>query len=151
MICKECEFYSEDDLTGLSPQEKLDHVSGHCMDSNNPDFNEWARTFGRGITREDSLTNPKWCGKLDNPEKTEEYYTKQEINEAVKEAKEHRKFAIKSYSLSINDMAIGGIMYPIDTIIRALRCYEKEYFGLVGSLSGKTTVEEIVEQMIKSK
>jgi len=38
-ICIECEFYSEDDLTGLSPQDKLDHVSGHCMDSNNPDFN----------------------------------------------------------------------------------------------------------------
>jgi len=25
-ICRECEFYSEDDLTGLSPQDKLDHV-----------------------------------------------------------------------------------------------------------------------------
>ena len=38
--CIECEFYSEDDLTGLSPQEALDHVSGHCMDADNPDFNE---------------------------------------------------------------------------------------------------------------
>jgi len=125
MTCIECEFYSEDDLTGLSPQEKLDHVSSHCIDSNNPDFNEWAREFGRGVTKEESLSHPKWCGKIDNPEKTEEYYTKEEISEAVKEAKEHRKFAIKSYSLSINDMAIGGTMYPIYTIIRALQRYEK--------------------------
>jgi len=82
-ICNKCEFYSEDDLTGLSPQDQLNHVSGHCMDSSNPDFNEWAKKFGRGITREDSLTNHKWCGKLDNPEKTEEYYTKEEISELV--------------------------------------------------------------------
>ena len=90
-ICIECEFYSEDDLTGLSPQDKLDHVSGHCMDSNNPDFNEWARIFGRGITMEDSLTNPKWCAKVDNPETAEEYYTKEEISEAVKEAKKYQR------------------------------------------------------------
>ena len=89
--CIECEFYSEDDLTGLSPQDKLDHVSGHCMDSNNPDFNEWARTFGRGITREDSLTSPNWCSKRDNHEKTEEYYSEDEISEFVKEEIRNRK------------------------------------------------------------
>ena len=92
-ICRECEFYSEGDLTGLSIEDKLNHVSGHCMDSNNPDFNEWARTFGRGITREDSLTNPKWGGKIDNPEKTEAYYTEDEISEAVAEVKEYQRLA----------------------------------------------------------
>ena len=61
------------------------------------------------------------------------------------------KYGIKSYSLFINDKEFGGKMYPIDTIIRALQHYEEEYFGLVGSLNGKTTVEEIVEKMIKSK
>ena len=78
-ICIECEFYSEDNLTGLSSQDMLDHTSGHCMDSDNPDFNEWARTFGKGITREDSLTNPKWCSKRDNHEKTEEYYSEERL------------------------------------------------------------------------
>jgi len=104
IICRECEFYSEDDLTGLSPQEKLDHVSGHCMDSDNPDFNEWARTFGRGITREDSVSHPKWCGKIDNPEKTEEYYTKEEISEAVKEAKKYQKLTEFIRNARSNDM-----------------------------------------------
>ena len=61
------------------------------------------------------------------------------------------RYGIKSYSLSINGEEFGGTMYPIDTIIRSLQRYKKVYFGLVGSLSGKTTVEEIVEQMIKSE
>ena len=91
IICKECGFYSEDDLTELSPQDKLDHVSGHCMDSGNPDFNEWARMFGRGIVREDSYTSPKWCAKRENPEKTEEYYSEEEISEAVAKAKQYQK------------------------------------------------------------
>ena len=58
------------------------------------------------------------------------------------------KYAIKSYSLSLDGREFGGTMYPIDTLIRALQRYEKVYFGLVGSLSGKTTIAEIVEQMI---
>ena len=61
------------------------------------------------------------------------------------------KYGIKSYSLSINDEPFGGIMYPIDTIIRALQKYEKEYNGLVGSLSSETTVGKIVEEMIRDK
>ena len=60
------------------------------------------------------------------------------------------KYAVKSYSLSLDGREVGGTMYPIDTIIKALQRYEKEYHGLVGSLSGKKTVGEIVEQMIKS-
>ena len=61
------------------------------------------------------------------------------------------KYGIKSYSLSINNEPFGSTMYPIDTIIRALQKYEKEYNGLVGSLSGETTVRKIVEEMIKEK
>jgi len=61
------------------------------------------------------------------------------------------KYGIKSYVLSINDEEFGGTMYPIDTIIRALQKYEKEYFGVVGSLSGETTVRKIVEEMIKDQ
>jgi len=61
------------------------------------------------------------------------------------------KYGIKSYSLSIGGEEFGGIMYPIDTIIRALQKYEKEYDGLVGSLSGETTVKKIVEEMIRDK
>ena len=104
MICRECEFYSEDDLTGLSPQEKLDHVSGHCMDSNNPDFNEWARTFGRGITREDSFTSPKWCSKRENPERTEEYYSEDEIREFVEEAKRYQRLTECIRHARLNNM-----------------------------------------------
>jgi len=40
---------------------------------------------------EDSLTNPKWCVKVDNPETAEEYYTKDEISEFVKEEIGNRK------------------------------------------------------------
>jgi len=90
-ICRECEFYSEDDLTGLSPQDKLDHVSGHCMDADNPDFNNGQEHLVEVLLGKDSLTNPKWCSKLDNPETTEEYYTKDEISEFVKEEIRNRK------------------------------------------------------------
>lgn len=89
--CITSEHYQEKDLTGMSPFERLQSVSGFCMDSDNPDFNEWAKKFGRGICREDSYTNPKWCSKRENPEKTEEYYTKDEISEAVEQEVRYRK------------------------------------------------------------
>jgi len=103
-ICKECEFYSEDYLTGLSPQDQLDHTSGHCMDSSNPDFNEWARTFGKGIAREDSYTNPKWCAKIDNPETTVEDYSEEEISELVAVEKNYRKLIAYIKHARSNDM-----------------------------------------------
>ena len=59
------------------------------------------------------------------------------------------KYAIKSYTLELNGEKIGETMYPIDTIIRALNLYEEKYSGMVNSLSGKKTVQEIVEEMIK--
>ena len=61
------------------------------------------------------------------------------------------KFAIKSYILSINGGKPGEKMYPIDIIIRALKLYEEKYHGIVSALKGKTIIEEIVEEMIKSK
>jgi len=61
------------------------------------------------------------------------------------------KFAIKSYILTIDGKGFGGKMYPISTIIRALELYDDKYHGIVSSLNGKTTIEELVEEMIKSK
>lgn len=61
------------------------------------------------------------------------------------------KYGIKSYILEINGEEIGNKMYPISTIIKALQEYETEYGRVVGALSGKKTVEEIVEEMIESK
>ena len=59
------------------------------------------------------------------------------------------KYAIKSYTLELNGEKIGEVMYPIDTIIRALKLYEEKYSGMVSSLSGKKTVQEIVDGMIR--
>jgi len=61
--CRKFEHYQSKDLTGFTLLEKCQSVSGFCMDSNNPDFNEYARSFGRGIGRADSYTTPKWCAK----------------------------------------------------------------------------------------
>ncbi|OHD25275.1 MAG: hypothetical protein A2Y34_03985 [Spirochaetes bacterium GWC1_27_15] len=75
LTCRKCEHYQPKDLTGMSLVNKLQSVSGFCMDSNNPDFNEYARNFGRGIYRTDSYITPNWCAKRKNPKGTVEYYT----------------------------------------------------------------------------
>ena len=85
--CRKFEHYQSKDLTGFTLLEKFHSVSGFCMDSNNPDFNEYARSFGRGISRNDSYKTPKWCAKRKNPKTTEEYYSEEEIREAVAERK----------------------------------------------------------------
>lgn len=59
------------------------------------------------------------------------------------------KYKIKSYTLSINGEQIGREMFPISTIIDALRKYEQKYNGIVSSLDGCKTVKEIVDEMIK--
>jgi len=100
--CRVCELYRPKDLTGMSLLEKSQSVSGFCMDSNNPDFNEWAREFGRGIGRFESYITPKWCSKRKNPKKTEEYYSKEEIREFVAEEKER----IKTIEGSIKYVAV---------------------------------------------
>jgi len=61
--CRKCNYYSKDDLTGMSLWDKIHHVSGHCADWTNPDFNGFARTYGRGIKRLDSWSRPKWCNR----------------------------------------------------------------------------------------
>ena len=88
--CRKCEHYQLKDLTGMSLLEKFQSVSGFCMDSDNPDFNEYARNFGRGIGRLESYVTPKWCAKRKNPRETVEYYTKEEISEFVKQEKFNR-------------------------------------------------------------
>jgi len=57
-----------------------------------------------------------------------------------------QKFEIKSYTLIIDEKKIGYKMYPIDIIIKALKNYYIKYNGIVGALSGKKTVEDIVEE-----
>ena len=89
--CIKCDHYKEKDLEGMSLLEKFNSVSGFCMDSNNPDFNEWAREFGRGIRRVDSYITPNWCSKRKNPKSTEEYYSEEEIKEFVAEEKEQHE------------------------------------------------------------
>lgn len=59
------------------------------------------------------------------------------------------EYGIKSYTVNIKGQKASNVMYPIDTIIRALNLYEEKYSGIVSSLSGKKTVQEIVEEMIK--
>ena len=90
--CRKCEHYQPKDLTGMSLLEKFHSVSGFCTDSDNPDFNEYARNFGRGIGRLDSYITPKWCSRRKHPKGTEEYYSEEEIREAVYEEKIHREY-----------------------------------------------------------
>jgi len=104
ICCRKCEHYIKDDLTRLSLYRKLRHASGHCMDSNNPDFNEWARNFGRGIKRLDSYITPKWCSKRKNPKITADDYSEEEIHELVKEELNHRKFLRFMKHININDI-----------------------------------------------
>jgi len=91
LSCRKCEHYSKDDLSGLSLYRKFRHASGHCMDFNNPDFNEWARIFGRGVKRLDSYITPKWCSKRKNPKTTVEDYSEKEIHELVVREKSLRQ------------------------------------------------------------
>lgn len=57
------------------------------------------------------------------------------------------EYGIKSYTVNIKGQK--NVMYPIDTIIRVLNLYKEKYSGIVSSLSGKKTVQEIVEEMIE--
>lgn len=59
------------------------------------------------------------------------------------------KHGIKSYTINLKGQKPSEAMYPIDTITRALNLYEEKYSGIISSLSGKKTVQEIVEEMIK--
>lgn len=59
------------------------------------------------------------------------------------------KYGIKSYTINLKGQELSEIMYPIDTIIKALNLYEEKYSGIVSSLNGKKTVQEIVEEMIE--
>ena len=58
------------------------------------------------------------------------------------------KYGIKSYTVNLKGQEPSEVMYPIDTIIKALNLYEEKYSGIVSSLHGKKTVQEIVEEMI---
>ena len=59
------------------------------------------------------------------------------------------EYGIKSYTVNIKGQKASNVMYPIDTIIRALNLYEEKYSGIVSSLSGKKTIQEIIDEMIE--
>lgn len=60
--CRNCDCYRKKNLEGMSLYYKLTSVTGFCMDYNNPDFNNFAKAFGRGVGRFESCIKPKWCG-----------------------------------------------------------------------------------------
>jgi len=101
--CRKCDHYQSKDLNGMSLLEKFHSVSGFCMDSDNPDFNEWAREFGRGIGRFESYITPNWCSKRKNPKETIEYYTEEEIKEFVVEAKTQQRY--REFIKGLRDMS----------------------------------------------
>jgi len=90
--CRKCEHYQPKDLEGFTLLEKFQSVSGFCMDSDNPNFNEWAREFGRGTGRFESYISPNWCAKRKNQKETIEHYTEEEIKEFIKEEKTHQRY-----------------------------------------------------------
>jgi hypothetical protein len=95
LCCRKCEHYKKKNLKGFSLSIKIRSVSGFCMDSTNPDFNEYAQAFGRGIGRIESYTSPTWCAKRNNPTKTKEIYSAEDIHAFTEQEKEIREI-IKS-------------------------------------------------------
>lgn len=62
--CWRCEYFQNNRWKMTVPLPKrLFHVVGFCMYSDNPDFNDFAKEYGRGIGRVDSFIKPKWCNK----------------------------------------------------------------------------------------
>jgi hypothetical protein len=67
--CKKCKYFQGKDwsfagfhifgMFGIS--HILNRVCGFCMDSENPDFNDYAKANGRGIGKLQAIFAPKWC------------------------------------------------------------------------------------------
>lgn len=67
--CKKCKYFNKADwpfvpfrifgMFGIS--HIINRVCGFCMDSKNPDFNDYAKASGRGIGKIQSIFSPKWC------------------------------------------------------------------------------------------
>jgi len=61
MNCKKCMFFQKNNFEGTSLRYKMFGVRGFCMDSENPDFNDFAKAAGRGLCRKDIRKSPDWC------------------------------------------------------------------------------------------
>ena len=59
--CYKCDYFQEKDWSWGTLEQRIFGVTGHCMDKENPDFNDWARELGRGIPKTQTLFSPKWC------------------------------------------------------------------------------------------
>jgi len=60
--CVRCEYFEKANWPWFLPMQKLfTGVAGFCMDSLNPDFNEYAKESGRGIPRTKAIFGPEWC------------------------------------------------------------------------------------------
>ena len=67
--CKRCIYFQKVDwsfvpfrifgMFGLS--HRINRVCGFCMDSDNSDFNAYAKANGRGIGKLQAILSPKWC------------------------------------------------------------------------------------------
>jgi len=66
--CRKCKYYQKKDWSFVGFHifgmfgifHVLNRVCGFCMDSENPDFNEFAKSYGRGIGKLQAIFSPKW-------------------------------------------------------------------------------------------
>jgi hypothetical protein len=66
--CKHCKYFKKADWSRIyvgwgwfGIKHRLFRVCGFCMDSNNPDFNSYAKANGRGIGKIEAIFKPQWC------------------------------------------------------------------------------------------
>ena len=71
--CKKCSYFSKAEYKEWNKmigvhifgdfglKHKILRVCGHCIDSENPDFNVFAKATGRGIGKIEAFLRPKWC------------------------------------------------------------------------------------------
>jgi len=67
--CKRCKYFRKSDWSCVGfhvfgmfgVRHILTRVCGFCLDSDNPDFNMFAKVSGRGIGKIQAIFRPKWC------------------------------------------------------------------------------------------
>ena len=59
--CERCQYFQKKDWSWGDLEQRIFGVLGHCMDTQNTGFNEWALRYGRGVTKTQSIFSPKWC------------------------------------------------------------------------------------------
>jgi hypothetical protein len=59
--CKKCNYFQKANWSNGTIEQKIFGVSGFCIDDKNPDFNDFAKAYGRGISKTETILSPKWC------------------------------------------------------------------------------------------